>query len=61
MIALLSMCIDEFEVEPQVSGPDHVVIGHSFVELTSVKIDQAFIDSSAISTKTLPSSFSFTS
>jgi hypothetical protein len=55
------MCIDEFKVKSQVSGPDHVVIGHSFVELTSVKIDQAFINSSAISTKTLPSSFSITS
>jgi hypothetical protein len=54
------MCIDEFEVEPQVSGPDHVVIGHSFVELTSVKIDQALIGSSAISTKTLSSSFTVT-
>lgn len=58
---LLSMCIDEFEVESQVSSPDHVDIVHSLVELTSLKIDQAFIGFCAISTKTLPSSFSFTS
>jgi homoaconitase/3-isopropylmalate dehydratase large subunit len=55
------MCIDEFEAESQGSSPDHVDIVHSLVELTSLKIDQAFIGSCAISTKTLPSSVSFTS